>query len=110
MVKERRSRAVISARFETRAMVDSQSRKKGERRSRTVVRAGGATKAMSFRVAPPVQFGLNIRSTSVIDISYFYFWLVLGCIDADLCKYILVFIFSIFPDLQDVHSFAPLQS
>ena len=83
MVNKRRSRAVISARFETRAMVDSQSRKKGERRSRTAVRAGGATKAMSFRVAPPVQFGLNIRSTSVIDISYFYFGLVLGCIDAD---------------------------
>ena len=30
--------------------------------------------------------GLNIRSTSIIDISYVYFGLVLGCIDADLCK------------------------
>ena len=30
--------------------------------------------------------GLNIRSTSIIDTSYFYFGLVLGRIDADLCK------------------------
>ena len=29
--------------------------------------------------------GLCIRSTSIIDTSYFYFGLVLGCIDADLC-------------------------
>ena len=30
--------------------------------------------------------GLHIRSTSIIDISYVYFGLVLGCIDADLRK------------------------
>ena len=30
--------------------------------------------------------GLNIRSASMIDTSYFYIGLVLGCIDADLCK------------------------
>ena len=33
--------------------------------------------------------GLKIRSTNIIDISQWYFGLVLGCIDADLCKYIL---------------------
>ena len=31
--------------------------------------------------------GLNTRSTRIIDTSYFYFGLVLDCIDADLCKY-----------------------
>ena len=35
--------------------------------------------------------GVNISSTTIIDISYYfidisYFGLVLGCIDADLCK------------------------
>ena len=29
--------------------------------------------------------GLKVRNTNIIDISYSY-WLVLGCIDADLCK------------------------
>ena len=33
-----------------------------------------------------VQSGLKIRSTSIIDTSHLYFGLVLGCIDADLCK------------------------
>ena len=32
------------------------------------------------------QAGLKIRSTNIIDILYSYFGLVLGCIDADLCK------------------------
>ena len=31
--------------------------------------------------------GLNIRSTCITVTSYFYIGLVLGCIDADLCKY-----------------------
>ena len=39
-----------------------------------------------------VQSGLKIRSTSIIDTSYFYFGLDLGCIDADLCKLLLMFI------------------
>ena len=30
--------------------------------------------------------GEKIRNTKLIDISYSYFGLVLGCIDADLCK------------------------
>ena len=33
--------------------------------------------------------GLNTRSTRIIDTSYFYFGLVLGCIDADLCNKIV---------------------
>ena len=39
--------------------------------------------------------------------------LVLGCIEADFCKYILVHIFSIFQDLQDLQdlqSVAPFES
>ena len=30
--------------------------------------------------------GLDIINTNIIDISYLYFGLILGCIDADLCK------------------------
>ena len=30
--------------------------------------------------------GLKIRNTNIIDILYFYFGIVLGSIDADLCK------------------------
>ena len=33
-----------------------------------------------------VYAGLNIRSTRIVNISYFFFGLVLGSIDADLCK------------------------
>ena len=32
-----------------------------------------------------IRSGLKIRNTNIIDILYLYFWLVLGCIDADLC-------------------------
>ena len=35
--------------------------------------------------------GLNIRSASMIDTSYFYFGLVLGWIDADLCRQTIIF-------------------
>ena len=37
-----------------------------------------------------LRCGLNIRS-SIIDTSYIYIGLVLGCIDADLFKYMLIF-------------------
>ena len=62
------------------------------------------TRAPTASPSPnPTPAGLKIRSTNVIDILPLYFGLVLGCIDADRCKYF-------FRDLQDVHSFAPLQS
>ena len=34
-----------------------------------------------------------MRNTHIVDILYSYFGLALGCIDADFCKYIPVFIF-----------------
>ena len=34
--------------------------------------------------------GLKIRCMNIIDILYSYFGLVLGCINADLCKYNMV--------------------
>ena len=39
--------------------------------------------------ASDMYTGLSIRSTHIIDISHFYFGLVLGCIDADLYKYLV---------------------
>ena len=48
------------------------------------------TKSAKYGMFDPCKeiayIGLNIRSTSIADTSYFYFGLVLGCIDADLCK------------------------
>ena len=42
-------------------------------------------------MTPKEEAGLDIRSTSISATSYFYVGLVLGCIDADLCKLILIF-------------------
>ena len=48
------------------------------------------TKSAKYGMFDPCKeiayIGLNIRSTRITDTSYFYFGLVLGCIDADLCK------------------------
>ena len=46
-----------------------------------------------FRIVCPCEslkeayIGLKIWSTNIVDILYSYFELVLGCVDADLCKY-----------------------
>ena len=42
--------------------------------------------------------GLNVRSTRIIGTAYFYFGLVLGFIDADLCKYYKFAVFGIYVD------------
>ena len=62
--------------------------------------------AMTFPEAAGAQNKKYEKSVS----SYFYIGLVLGCIDADLCKYILNIHCSAFFETQDVQSFAPLYS
>ena len=44
-----------------------------------------ATRTVGAKVLEQLA-GLNIGSTSLIDTSYFYFGLALGCIDTDICK------------------------
>ena len=52
----------------------------------TSVRASCAIALRPATANVRTTLDLNIRSTSIVDTSYLYFGLVLGCIDADLCK------------------------
>ena len=55
--------------------------------------AGSGSRGTKKRLVVHSAPGLKIRNTNIIDISYLYFGLVLGCIDADLCKKILLLAF-----------------
>ena len=51
-----------------------------------VVVAEGAGEDLLGQSAEVKEWAINRSSRMIFDTSYFYFRLVLGCIDADLCK------------------------
>ena len=82
-----------ATRSEGRASFGARGRRARARRHHDVIRAdfraafGGDLEGRPPRPPrAPRPAGLNIRSTGILDTSYLYFGLVLGCIDADLYK------------------------